>query len=164
MKRSWQRPPSRSLDPTATPGANTLRDSGCTPMRMQSASELCTPGIMHRQPIFAMGNTVLQRNGPLKRGPESDGLVRGGSVAPTPIGLIPPSVGLLAASVAIETATVAVISAARTVPALTLSAAEAALVEARTIPAIHVKAERDVLDRSKRFDCQIGTERRAQCL
>ena len=83
-------------------------------------------------------------------------------MAPTPIGLMPPSVGLLAASVAIETATVAVISSARTVPALTLSAAEAALVEARTIPAIHVKAERDVLDRSKRFDCEIGTERRAQ--
>ena len=56
----------------------------------------------------------------------------------------------------------AIISAARTVPALTSSAVKAAFVEAWTIPAIQVKANGDVLERSKRFARQIGTYRRAQ--
>jgi hypothetical protein len=47
-------------------------------------------------------------------------------------------------------------------PAVTVSAVRAALVEAWTIPAICVKANRDVLDRSNRFDRQIATHRRAQ--
>jgi hypothetical protein len=69
---------------------------------------------------------------------------------------------LIAAAAAIKIATAAVISVAGTVPALTLSALKAALVETWTIPAIHVKAKRDLLDLSKRFDRHIGTHRRAQ--
>jgi hypothetical protein len=64
---------------------------------------------------------------------------------------------LIAAAIAINIPAAAIISAARTVPALTLSVAKAALVEAWTIPAIYIKAKRNVLDRSKRFDRQIGT-------
>jgi hypothetical protein len=68
----------------------------------------------------------------------------------------------MAAAVAIAVAAMASISAARAVPAVTLSAVRAAFVEAWSIPAIYVKANRDVLDRRKRFDRQLGTHRRAQ--
>jgi hypothetical protein len=76
-------------------------------------------------------------------------------------------VGLIAAAVAINAALATIsisvtIPNARTVPAMTLSAVKAALVEAWAIPAIGVKANRDLLDRSKRFDRQIATHRRAQ--
>jgi uncharacterized membrane protein YccC len=88
--------------------------------------------------------------------------IGGGSAAPAPLGLRPSPIRWIAAAVAINTAALAIISAARTVPALTLSAVKAALVEAWTIPAVYVKADRDVLDRSARFARQISTYRRAQ--
>jgi hypothetical protein len=71
----------------------------------------------------------------------------------------------MAPAVAIDVAVAMIattVANARTVPAMTMSATKAALVEARTIPAIGVKANRDVLDRHKRFDWQIATDRRAQ--
>jgi hypothetical protein len=76
--------------------------------------------------------------------------------------LNPSSIGSIAAAVAINIAALTIISAAGTVPAHTLSAMKAALVEAWAIPAIGVEANRDVLDRSKPFDRRIGTYRRAQ--
>jgi hypothetical protein len=76
-----------------------------------------------------------------------------------PIGLMAPAVAIDAAMATVSDAT---ISGAMTVPAETLSAMITALVEARTIPAIDVEANRDVLDRSKCFDWQIATHRRAQ--
>jgi hypothetical protein len=74
----------------------------------------------------------------------------------------PTPLSLIAAAVAIKIAAASITSVAGTVPALTLSAVKAALVEAWAIPAIGVKANRDLLDRSKRFDRQIATHRRAQ--
>jgi hypothetical protein len=71
----------------------------------------------------------------------------------------------MAPAVAINAAVATVaatITMAMTVPAMTMSATKAALVEAWTIPAIGVKADRDVLDRHKRFDRQVCTYRRAQ--
>jgi hypothetical protein len=90
-------------------------------------------------------------------------------VAPAPVGLKVDArpVRVIAAAVAINAAVAAISISATipntsTVPAMTLSAVKAALVEARTIPAIGVKADRNVLDRSKRFNRQIATHRRAQ--
>ena len=87
--------------------------------------------------------------------------IAGGSAAPTALGLKPSPIRLVALAeirlaaptvVAIKIAAATIISAARAMPAQTLSATKAALVEAWTIPAIDVKAEPDVLDRHKRFD------------
>jgi hypothetical protein len=74
----------------------------------------------------------------------------------------PSPLSLIAVAVAIKISAASITSVAGTVPALTLSAVKAALVEAWTIPAIHVKANRDLLDLSSRFDRHIGTHRRAQ--
>jgi hypothetical protein len=83
-------------------------------------------------------------------------------VAAAPLGLKPSPIGSIAAAVAINIAAVAIVSAARTVPALTLPAMKAALVETWTVPAVRVKTDRDVLDRGKRFDRHTCTHRRAQ--
>jgi hypothetical protein len=48
------------------------------------------------------------------------------------------------------------------VPAKPVSVVEAAFVEAWTIPAICIEANRDILDRRKRFDRRLGAQRRAQ--
>jgi hypothetical protein len=99
---------------------------------------------------------LLQRKGPLKGGQVIE--IGGGSVAPTPFGLKTNAwpIRLMASAVAIDAAIAtisdATVSDARTMPAVTVSAVGAALVEAWTIPAICVKANRDVLDRRKRFD------------
>jgi len=97
--------------------------------------------------------------------------IAGGSAAPTALGLKPSSIQLIAptvmrliasALVVINIVAATIISAARAMPALTLSAVKAALVEAWTIPAIDVKTKRDGLDRRDRLDRQTGTYRRAQ--
>ena len=88
--------------------------------------------------------------------------IGGGSAAPAPLGLRPSPIRWIAAAAAINTAALAIISAARTVPALTMSAVKAALVEAWAIPAVCVKADRDVLDRRAGFARQFSSYRRAQ--
>ena len=91
--------------------------------------------------------------------------IDGGSVAPTPpfgLNVNAWPIRSMAAAGAIDIAAAAAISDARTMPALALSAVKAALVEAWTIPAINVKAQRDVLDRSRRFGRQLGIHRSAQ--
>jgi hypothetical protein len=97
--------------------------------------------------------------------PDSDGVnyqVRG-SVASSSLGLKPSPIGAVAAAaVAFNTAAVAIVSAARTVPAKPVSVVESAFVEAWTIPAICIEANRDILDRRKRFDRRLGAQRRAQ--